>query len=190
MKDIQTITDTIRYGVSALQAGEALGLKPDRNGRCPCPAHNGKDRNCKLDKGERGWHCFVCGQGGDTISLVQVVNRCAFWDAVAWLDGAFHLGLPLNQSLDRKAAERANIAREKRLREKKEREAAERMDFEMYCEAERLVRDMEDDKERYRPRTAGEPWDERFVTALRELPKARALTDEMMMNLIKEKNNG
>lgn len=186
MRDIATITDIIHQSVSARQAGEALGLSIDRNGRCPCPAHNGTDCNCKLDKGERGWHCFVCGGGGDVISLVQVVNGCAFWDAVAWLDGAFHLGLPLTPSNDQKASETARIAREKRLRERKERERMERADYEMYCETERLVRDLEADKELYRPRTAAEPWDERFARALRLLPGARDTLNDMRI-IIAEK---
>lgn len=188
MRDLAAITDTIRQSVSAVQAGEALGLHPDRNGRCPCPAHNGKDRNCRLDKGERGWHCFVCGQGGDVISLVQVTNGCAFWDAVAWLNGAFGLGLNLNPSADKRASEAARIRAEKHKREREEREAMDRALFDTYCEAEKLVRDLEADKEEHRPRTAGEPWDERFVTALRVLPQARETLNELTM-MIKEKSD-
>lgn len=188
MRDIATITDIIHQSVSARQAGEALGLSIDRNGRCPCPAHNGKDRNCKLDKGERGWHCFVCGGGGDVISLVQVTNGSTFLGAVAWLNGTFGLGLNLNPSADKRTSEAAKIMAEKRRREREEREAMDRALFDTYCEAEKLVMDLEADKEEHRPRTAGEPWDERFATALRVLPQARETLNELTM-MIKEKSD-
>ena len=51
MRDLATITDIIRQSVSAVEAGRELGLRPDRHGRCACPVHNGKDRNCKLYEG-------------------------------------------------------------------------------------------------------------------------------------------
>ena len=57
-------TDLIRSSVSAYEAGKALGLNPDRYGRCACPVHHGVDRNCKLWKDEGGFYCYVCHASG------------------------------------------------------------------------------------------------------------------------------
>ena len=51
------------------------GGEPDRNGRCACPLHGGKDTNAfhvYTDSGKQKWKCFShdCG-GGDALDFVQ-----------------------------------------------------------------------------------------------------------------------
>lgn len=51
------------------------GGEPDRNGRCACPIHGGKDKNnfhVYTDAGKQRWKCFShdCG-GGDALDFVQ-----------------------------------------------------------------------------------------------------------------------
>ena len=112
MKNADAAVITIKQSVSALMAGEALGLNPDRHGRCACPIHNGTGHNLKLDSGERGYHCFVCHAGGDVIHLVQAVNHMTFPEALGWLNETFSLGLDLTGTPDKKALEEARRARE------------------------------------------------------------------------------
>lgn len=182
--DIHTITDTIRTSVSALEAGKALGLLVDRHGRCACPVHRGVNHNCRLDKGERGFHCFKCGASGDVIHLVQAVNGCSFWQAVEWLNSAFHLGLPLDRPLDKNAAEAARRAKERRQTEREQRMAIERMEFDLYVLVGKWLADLESDKEQYRPRRANEEWDERFVQAVRLMPEVKELAERIGMEVI------
>ena len=164
------MTDTIRSTVSAYQAAEALGLRPDRHGRCACPVHHGKDRNCKLWKDDRGFYCYVCKKGGDVIRLVEVVNQCCFSEAVAWLNSAFQLGLDLDSADDKKASERALRAKEWRS----------------FCrDVGQYGNNLERDKEAYRPTKWNEEWDPRFVAALRNLPEAREMAVEASMTVIK-----
>lgn len=187
MRDIATITDTIRQSVTAIQAAEALGLRPDRHGRCACPIHAGKDNNLKLYPDDRGFHCFVCGASGDVIKLVQYVRQCAFLDAVAWLNSAFHLDLQIDRPLDKNAQEAAEIARKRRQMERERRDAIERAEFDLYLLAWQIVNRLEADKERYRPRTAGETWDERFCAALMNTSAAKDLAEEIATEVIGNK---
>ena len=86
---------TIRETVSAIDVGRTLGLQIDRNGRCSCPFHNGKDRNMRVYPGNRGFYCFVCHQSGDCIALAKglLSNDCTYHEAARWIDSTFSLNL-------------------------------------------------------------------------------------------------
>jgi len=91
--DIREISAAIRTSVNTIDVARALGLNVDRNGRCSCPFHNGRDRNMKIYEGTRGYYCFVCHKGGDCISLVTgVVPDCSYADAMWWINDQFNLG--------------------------------------------------------------------------------------------------
>ena len=165
-------------------AGEALGLRPDRYGRCACPAHHGKDRNCKLWKDDRGWYCYVCRSGGDVIRLVERVNQCSFPEAVEWLNSAFHLNLPIDRPMDDKAVQAAKKAAERRMEAREDEKRLDMMLFETYLTVGQMYNALERDKEDYRPRTAREEWDERFVYALRTMAEMRETAESMAVDLI------
>lgn len=190
MRDIQTITDTIRQSVSARDAAQALGIRVNRHGRCQCPIHNGTDYNMRLYPGDGGYHCFVCGASGDVIHLVENVQQCSFLSAIEWLNSAFHLGLPLDRPLDKNAAEAARRAKERKQTEREQKQAIERMEFDLYVLCGRLLDALEADKERYRPRRANEEWDERFVTAVRMIPEVKEVADDLSLRVIGVKSNG
>lgn len=190
MLDLAYITDAIRGAVSARQAGEALGLRPDKYGRCPCPVHQGHDRNCKLWPDDRGFFCYVCHAGGDVIRLVQLAQGCTFPDAIRWIDGAFHLGLPIDRPMDKNAAEAAKTALKWKRAEQARKEAIDRAEFDLYATAGRLANALEADKERYRPRRANEEWDPRFCAALRMLAEARELAEELATETMGRDKNG
>jgi DNA primase len=91
--DIREISAAIRTSVNTIDVARALGLNVDRNGRCSCPFHNGRDRNMKIYEGTRGYYCFGCHKGGDCISLVTgVVPDCSYADAMSWINDQFNLG--------------------------------------------------------------------------------------------------
>lgn len=113
-------------------------------------------------------------------------NSCSFWKAVEWLNSAFNLALPLDRPLDKNAAEAARIAQERRRMEREQRKAIERMEFDLYVLAGKLVNDLESDIERYRPRRADDEWDERFVQAVRLLPEAEDVAERLAMEVIKK----
>lgn len=189
-RDLSTITDTIRQSVSARDAAQALGIRVNRQGRCQCPIHSGTDYNMRLYPGDGGYHCFVCNASGDVIHLVENVQQCSFLSAVEWLNSAFHLGLPLDRPLDKNAAEAARRAKERKQAEREQKQAIERMEFDLYCIAGQIVNSLESDIERYRPKRADEPWDKRFVDAVRLLPEAREVADRLAVEVIGVKRDG
>lgn len=189
MRDNQTIAETIRQSVTAREAAQALDIRVNRQGRCPCPIHNGTDYNMRLYPGEGGYHCFVCGASGDVIHLVENVRQCSFLNAVEWLNSAFHLGLPLDRPMDKTAQESAENARKRKQTERKQRKAIERMEFDLYVLCGRLLDRMEADKEQYRPSRANAEWDERFVAVVRMIPEAEELAEELALKVIGVKRN-
>lgn len=188
-RDLATITDTIRQSVSARDAAQALGIRVNRHGRCQCPIHNGTDYNMRLYPGDGGYHCFVCGASGDVIHLVENVQQCSFLSAIEWLNSAFHLGLPLDRPMDKNAQEAAEIARKRKQMEREQRRAVERMEFDLYCITGKLLADLENDKEQYRPRTATEPWNPKFVTACKLIQEVKELVEELAVEVIGVKNH-
>ena len=91
--EMREICTAVRNSVSTLEVARALGLNVDRHGRCSCPFHQGVDRNMKIYEGNRGYYCFVCHKGGDSISLVTgVVPGCSYLDAMWWINDQFQLG--------------------------------------------------------------------------------------------------
>ena len=99
MNKLTLAAQTIKDSVSALDTGQAMGLEI-RRGRCKCPFHNGKDFNCVLYRGNRGWFCHVCKAGGDVISFAQQYYSMSFKDSIAWFNDTFHLGLDLEGKRD------------------------------------------------------------------------------------------
>ena len=143
----------------------------------------------KLWQDDRGFYCFQCNAAGDVIKLVQLVNGCSFPSAVEWLNSAFHLGLTLDRPMDKNAAEAARRAKERAQTEREQKQAIERMEYDLYVLCGRLLDGLEEDKERYRPKRAYEPWDERFVTAIRLIPEAKEQADELAVRVIVVKEN-
>lgn len=186
----ETVIETIKQSVTAQDVAQALGIRVNRHGRCQCPIHNGKDYNMRLYPGDGGYHCFVCGASGDVIHLVENVRQCSFLSAIEWINSAFHLSLPFDRPLDKNAAEAARRAKERKQTEREQRRAVERMEFDLYCIAGKFLADLELDKEQYRPRTANEEWDERFVTAVKLIPDVKELAEDLAVRVIGVKSNG
>lgn len=179
---------TIKDSVSALDVGQAMGLEI-RRGRCKCPIHNGRDFNCVLYRGNRGFYCHVCKSGGDVISFVQQYYNMQFPDAVRWFNDTFGLGLDIESPMSQEAVKQAENAQRKRAWIRETQEQIARMRFDLMLIADRLVERMEDMRDEHRPRTYGEKWDARFCTAVELLPDARRLVDDCMMECIEVRND-
>ena len=180
MKTADAAISIIKDSVSALQAGEALGLNPDRNGRCACPLHNGRDRNMKLSSDDRGYHCFVCHAGGDVIHLVQAVNHMTFPEALGWLNETFSLGLDLSAKPDRKALDEARRAREKAKAERQRQHEEDMLIFETYADCGRAMGELESDIAAYAPKPGDEHWDSRFVEAVKAMEKLKETSEDLL----------
>ena len=71
---------------------ERLGAVLKKRGRAlmgTCPMCGGGRSAQRFEvKGEAGWACAVCQDGGDVIRLVERARNVSFLDAVEWLGGA------------------------------------------------------------------------------------------------------
>ena len=117
--DVQRVKDGLaRLGAAGF--ARALGIRKIQESgssvRVPCPVHDGKDPNCEitLRDGALVYMCHsACGEGGDSLKLIQGALNCGFKDALregAAMAGVMLDGAPPNPEKARIAkAERAQF---------------------------------------------------------------------------------
>lgn len=124
MNNYTLIAEAIKERVSMPDAiALYLPNSTPRHSRIPCPIHAGQNPNLWFS--DWGYHCFVCGSGGDVIHFVQHIFGLDFLSALDKLNTDFDLGIPL----DRKPTLREQRDAQKRHREiiaERERKAAEK----------------------------------------------------------------
>jgi hypothetical protein len=112
--------DIIKSAVTVPMALNMYGYGSDRT-RIPCPIHNGKDANFSIR--DDHWHCFVCGEGGDVITLVMKLFNLPFRAACERLNADFRLGIDLHAPVDTDALKRRRAAQAAKKREQEKRDA-------------------------------------------------------------------
>lgn len=73
-----------------------------------CPFHQEKSPSFHVNEGRGTYHCFGCGEGGDTIAFVRKVEGLAFMEAVAELARRAGLQMPEEDASPRERAEVAH----------------------------------------------------------------------------------
>lgn len=103
------------------------GISVNIHGYCKCPFHSGgneKTPSMLVYPRNRGYHCFACGETGDSIRFVEKYFDIPFKDACRKMNQDFRLGLQFDGEIS--AEERRRINQEAYLRRReKEREEAE-----------------------------------------------------------------
>ena len=88
--------DTIKRSIGikdVIQQLGGLGLEGKLQGNCPT-GHDSKGGQCfSINAKGNYYHCFHCGEGGDIIDLVRLVEKKNFVEAVKWLDETFHINI-------------------------------------------------------------------------------------------------
>ena len=77
--ELQKLRDLPIEGVA-----ERLGLQVTRH-KCLCPFHDDHHASLSFSVSRNTFQCFVCGESGDTISLVMTVLNKGFIEATQWL---------------------------------------------------------------------------------------------------------
>ena len=93
MAIMNNVAERIKEAVTMHEAARYYGLQVNRQGDAICPFHKEKTGSLHIYPGNRGWHCFGCGAGGDVITFVRMLFNLSFPDALAKLDEDFQLGL-------------------------------------------------------------------------------------------------
>lgn len=129
---------SVKGAVSIQQVAGFCGLKTDKKGWCICPFHRDVHPSLKLYPDGKGFYCFVCGQGGDQVTLAArylgVNNR----EAAVRLAAAF--GVPIAEPVTYRERREAGIAekrRQKITRWAKWASAQVKMYWILLCEARR-----------------------------------------------------
>ena len=166
---VQTIKDRLTMREVLLH----YGYQPNRAGFVCCAFHREKTASMKIY--EQDFHCFGCGEHGDTISFVQKLFGLSFPDTLKKIDTDFNLGLYEHIS-NRKSLDisRQAYQREKeRERQKQEVENVKNRYCDTFDEWARLDRN----KTLYAPKTPDEEWHPLFVEALQKLAYQEYLLD-------------
>ena len=157
------------------------GFTPNRQGRMPCPFHNGKDPN--LGMKDRYYNCFVCGAKGDAIKFVQELFGLNFQDAISKINTDFYLGLPIGERISlrqrREMEHRQRERLEERNREQRERE---RLECE-YWAAFDVWQKYDTNKREYAPKSPSEDFHPLFVEAVKNIDYATHLLETAEMRL-------
>lgn len=188
MNGLNIAVQTIKDSVSALDVANALGWEV-RHGRCKCPIHGGMDYNCRLYPGDRGYVCWVCKSGGDVVKLVResVMQGASFKDVLAWFNSTFHLGLNIDSPLSPEAVKQAEIAQRKRKEEQEFKAWLHKTRFDLFLTADKIVSLLEEQRDKYVPKTPDEPWHHKFCEAIALLPEARQFAQDCYFDCIEVK---
>lgn len=161
--------DEVKQNVTVRQAAEMYGLKPNRSGLIRCIFHNDKSPSMKVD---RRYYCFGCGCTGDAIDFTAQLFGLGLRDAAQKLAddfGIIHSG---------RAAPKKQVVMKKPEVTPEEKWQAEYLRcLRAYLDYKSLLLDW---KEQYAPRNRYEEWDDRFITALRELTAVEYYLDTLL----------
>lgn len=116
MNKYTLLSETVKSSVTMPQIVERYTAEPIQKDRIPCPFHNGKNANLWFS--DTGYHCFVCGVGGDAISFVQRLFGLSFSDALRKIVEDFSLPIEIGrkQTVLEQNQMRAKQAERERIR--------------------------------------------------------------------------
>lgn len=115
---------------------ERYGFEVSR-GAILCPFHSDSHPSLKVYPGSRGWHCWVCNEGGSVIDFVSKLFHLTPRQAAIRLDNDFRLGLSTEKP-DRREVDRW-------VREQRDKRAAldaYRAEYDAKCREAYLIRSM------------------------------------------------
>lgn len=101
IKDTADIVDIVSEFVSLKKVGA--------NYRGLCPFHNDHTPSFYVSPARRTCHCFVCGEGGDSVGFIMRHEQLTYPDALRWIARRYHIEI-----------------QEKELTEEQKREQTER----------------------------------------------------------------
>lgn len=143
------------------------GFEPNRADFICCPFHNEKTPSMKIYQGDRGYNCFGCGASGDVITFVKEYFNLSFQDALRKIDADFNLNIYGDHTFEEL---RQSRYKEKMLKAKKEREEREKQkENDDYWKAFDEYKRLDDNFNKYKPKSQQEELHTLFVEALHKL---------------------
>lgn len=163
--------DVIKSRLTMPEVISRYGFEPKK--RMKCPLHNGDDLNFSVT--EKTFTCFSHCGSGDVITFVQKYFNISFPEALRKIDTDFGLFLYGDVDLrEREKSQKEAFLRKKSTKEKQKlRERAEQQYWAVFDELKRL----EDNKEKYAPKSIDENPHPLFLEALRKISHQEYLLD-------------
>ena len=160
---------TVKTNISTIDAAERYGIEVNRHGKALCPFHN--DRHPSLFVADDHYHCFACGEHGDSIDLVAKLYDLPLHAAARKLASDFDLtpDKPPNKVMQEKQNRKSEA---QRLRENEKLCFSALMEYMKLLQEWRLL---------YAPRTPEDTPHDRFVQACHKLDYVEYLVDLLIM---------
>lgn len=99
IKDAADIVDVVSEFVSLKKAGA--------NYRGLCPFHNDHTPSFYVSPSRRTCHCFVCGEGGDSVGFIMRHEQLSYPEALRWLANRYHIEIQDKQLTDEQKKEQS-----------------------------------------------------------------------------------
>lgn len=151
---------------------EYYGFNPNNKGFICCPFHAEKTPSMKVYSGNRGYHCFGCGENGGVIDFVMKHFGLSLKDAITKINDDFGVGLPVGEKIDRRKqleiAKRAYEAKKKIEIEKKEENKVKNA---YYLALDEWIK-LDKQKTKHKPKSTDVCLHPLFVEAIMKLPHA------------------
>lgn len=112
--------ENIRSSVTMSQLASMYGYKVNIAGMMKCPFHQDSHPSLKVYDGNRGYYCFVCGEGGDIFDFTMRHDGLTFPEAAKQI--ASMAGIPISDG----KSSLSESARNEIQKRKAEREAKEK----------------------------------------------------------------
>lgn len=156
---------TVKTSINTREAAEKYGIDVNRTGKALCPFHN--DRNPSMNVYDDHYHCFACGEHGDSIDLVAKLYDLPIYQAAQKLAADF--GLISDMSIPKDIQDKQILKTEAQQLKEKERLCFFHLNE--YC---RFLREW---KAVYAPKTPEDAWHPRFVEACDRFEYVEYLVD-------------
>ena len=99
IKDAADIVDVVSEFVSLKKVGA--------NYRGLCPFHDDHTPSFYVSPSRRTCHCFVCGEGGDSVGFIMKHEQLSYPDALRWLANRYHIEIQEQQLTDEQRKEQS-----------------------------------------------------------------------------------
>lgn len=177
MNKYTLLSETVKSSVTMPQIVERYCAERRQKDRIPCPFHNGKDANLWFS--DTGYHCFVCGAGGDMLRFVQQLFDLSFTEAIQKIAVDFGLNIPIDRKAkltELRAMQRvqSQAAMKRQAAQKREKEWA----AEYQSRVDEWIR-LDKNRRRYAPKSAEEEPHPLFIEAIKNLDRAAYRIDSL-----------
>lgn len=99
IKDAADIVDVVSEFVSLKKVGV--------NYRGLCPFHNDHTPSFYVSPSRRTCHCFVCGEGGDSVGFIMRHEQLTYPEALRWLANRYHIEIKERELTDEQRKEQS-----------------------------------------------------------------------------------